>query len=85
MTRRIDRDGNPLEYIPPDPERVAWKRRMMEIEEHNRPILAGIEALESQVTPRRMREAAVDPSWMKDLDDRIAALRAMIRREDDGA
>ena len=38
-------------------------------------IIKEIEALEATATPRRIREMAVDPTWMKELDAQIAALR----------
>tara|TARA_R110000823_G_C15776065_1_gene484608 strand:- start:350 stop:628 length:279 start_codon:yes stop_codon:yes gene_type:complete len=38
-------------------------------------IINQIVALEATATPRRIREAAIDPAWIKDLDAKIAALR----------
>lgn len=44
----------------------------------NRDIIKQIEALEATATPRRIREMAVDSTWMKELDAQIAALRAKL-------
>ena len=41
-------------------------------------IIKQIEALEATATPRRIREMANDPTWMKELDAQIAALRAKL-------
>lgn len=41
-------------------------------------ILAQIAKLESYQTPRRMREAIADPTYMNDLDAQIAELRAKL-------
>ena len=41
-------------------------------------IINQIEALEATATPRRIREALIDPAWIKDLDAKIAALRAKL-------
>lgn len=38
-------------------------------------IINQIEALEATATPRRIREMAVDPTWMQELDAQISALR----------
>jgi hypothetical protein len=41
----------------------------------SRRIMAQIAALEAQQTPRRMREALSDPTFINDLEEQIAALR----------
>lgn len=41
-------------------------------------IINQIETLEATATPRRLREALIDPTWIKDLDAKIAALRAKL-------
>ena len=38
-------------------------------------VLAQIRTLELQQTPRRLREAVTDPTWMNGLDSQIAELR----------
>jgi len=43
--------------------------------EASQAILLQIIALEALQTPRRLREAVSDPSWMNDLDSQIAELR----------
>ena len=41
-------------------------------------LLEQIAKLEQQQTPRRMREALTDPTWINDLNTQIAALRAQL-------
>lgn len=48
---------------------------------HNEVILAQIVALEATLTPRRIREAVKDPSWMEELETKIAALRVQLVKE----
>jgi hypothetical protein len=45
----------------------------------NATLLKQIAELESQQTPRRIREALVDPSWMQGVDAQIAALRGALK------
>ena len=45
---------------------------------NNRSISAQIVALEAKQTPRRIREAIVDPTWMQSLNNQIAALRTQL-------
>lgn len=47
----------------------------------NEVLLAQIVALEATMTPRRIREAIKDPSWMEELETKIAALRAQLTKE----
>lgn len=47
----------------------------------NEVILAQIADLEATMTPRRIREAIKDPSWMEELETKIAALRAQLTEE----
>lgn len=79
-TRRIDTEGNELPVVPTDPERIARKKRMAELDAYNEPLLQRIEELEAQVTPRRIREALIDPSWMRAQDKAIAETREKLRR-----
>ena len=37
-----------------------------------------ISALDAQITPRRIREAFADPTWMTDLEAQIAQLRSQL-------
>ena len=46
---------------------------------NNNAIKEKIDALESQQTPRRIREALHDNSWMLALESQIAALRAQLK------
>jgi len=46
--------------------------------ESKKSILAQIKDLELQQTPRRLREAIADPTWMNGLDSQIAELRAQL-------
>jgi len=48
------------------------------IYEARQEILTEIIKLESQQTPRRIREAVLDPIWMKDIDKQIGNLRAKL-------
>lgn len=41
-------------------------------------ILAQIDALERQQTPRRLREALTDPTFIKNLDEQISTLRSQL-------
>ena len=47
----------------------------------NADLKAQIAVLEAKQTPRRLREAVKDPTWINDLDDQIAALRAQLTKE----
>lgn len=47
----------------------------------NEVILSQIAALEATMTPRRIREAVKDPSWMEELETKIAALRTQLTKE----
>lgn len=44
----------------------------------NASVLTQIKALEAQMTPRRIREAFADPTWVNNLNSQIAALRAQL-------
>ena len=44
----------------------------------SRNALAEISRLESTVTPRRLREAIADPTWLNDIDAQIAVLRGKL-------
>ena len=44
----------------------------------NAAIIKQITALEATQTPRRMREALADPTWLNALNAQIAALRAQL-------
>lgn len=48
---------------------------------HNEVLLAQIAALEATMTPRRIREAIKDPTWMNELETKIAALRTQLTKE----
>lgn len=43
-------------------------------------ILKEISKLEAQQTPRRIREAIKDPTWMNNLEEQIIALRETLRK-----
>lgn len=60
-------------YLVEEPLRMAR-------EAANAPIMAQIQALETQVTPRRQREAilGIDGEWLSALDRQIAVLRARL-------
>ena len=47
----------------------------------NEVLLSQIAELEAKQTPRRLREAVKDPTWLNALEDQIAALRAQLTRE----
>lgn len=47
----------------------------------NEVLLAQIAALEATMTLRRVREAIKDPTWMNELETKIAALRVQLVKE----
>ena len=81
MTIRIDQDGNELEFLPQGKERVERKNRLHEAELLNKNILDQINDLESQITPRRIRESTVSDAgkmWLSDIDKKISLLRSRL-------
>jgi hypothetical protein len=49
------------------------------IREANKAVLKQIAELESKITPRRIREALKDATWMNALDAEIAVLRGQLK------
>lgn len=47
----------------------------------NEVLLSQIATFEATMTPRRIREAIKDPTWMNELETQIAALRAQLTKE----
>jgi len=45
----------------------------------NESVLLQIKALEAMVTPRRMREAFTDSTWIENIEAQIVALRTQLR------
>lgn len=72
MINKFERyeDGILIEVLPYTEEEL--------IEVNNLKIIKQIETLEALQTPRRMREALFDSSWIDDLNIRIEALRAQL-------
>lgn len=62
------------------PEQLAEAFDDYETEAEKLDIISQINALESQQTPRRIREAALgdDNGWLENLDTQIAALRSQL-------
>lgn len=80
--------GNQVEFVQPDIYQDQINPRAI-IEahftngpkrEHNKAILKQIAELETKITPRRIREAVSNPSWMMALDMDIAGLRGQLQK-----
>ncbi len=62
-------------YLLDEEETNDYNQRLLEGNNNNVAIKRQIANLEALQTPRRLREAILDPTWMNDLDEQIENLR----------